>query len=122
MTAVMERTRVVMPGDPISQPPYLYREDEWAEMDAVKREAEEPDLCEWCPDEPPHPVRWQVYPRPGEFPAPGVLDELVRACACCTFGPRGLYERAKREAADDVDVRIEHLERDGRWVRWEPEF
>ncbi|MCG3757393.1 hypothetical protein [Amycolatopsis sp. Poz14] len=120
MTAVMERTRVVLGGPPVLRP-VIETEAGRAEWEAASTAAQEPEQCEWC-QQAKHLVRWRITPHPGDTPAPGVLDELVGACHCCTWGPAGLYERARREATDDRDIQVEHLERGGRWVRWETRF
>ncbi|MFF4600121.1 hypothetical protein [Amycolatopsis sp. NPDC001319] len=118
MTAVREH--VVLSGPPVPMPlvETAPGREEWQ---AASLAALQPEMCEWCGLD-GHVVRWHVYPHPGEHPTEGVLDELVSACACCTWGPRGLLKRAEEESADDRDIQVEHLDRSGRWVRFEARF
>lgn len=118
MTATREH--VVLSGPPVVTPLVL-TEPGLREWQAASEAAEQPDLCKHC-DRPGHVVRWQLYPHPGECPEPGVLDELVEACFCCTWGPNGLVARAEAESVDDRDIQVEHLDRAGRWVAFERRF
>ncbi|MFF4600601.1 hypothetical protein [Amycolatopsis sp. NPDC001319] len=117
MTAVVEREHVVLGGDPVLLPlvETVAGRAEWA---AASLAAQQPEQCRWCQHE-GHTVRWHVYPHPGENPAEGVLDELVSACFCCIWGPRGLLDRAERESVDDRPIEVEHCDRDGRWAHFE---
>ncbi len=66
-----------------------------------------------------HWVRWRAVPHQPD-PAPdGVLDREVEGCFCCFWGPRGLHERLVRESADDRDIRVEHLDKHGRWAAFD---
>ena len=86
--------------------------------------------CPWCQHE-GHFIRWRAYPvlDPGPCPPGDVLTELVEGCRCCLWG-RGPYRiaepllrRLRREAHDDRDIHVDHLDRrTGRWTRFETEF
>ncbi|RSD21967.1 hypothetical protein [Amycolatopsis eburnea] len=91
----------------------------------------EPHACPWCQHR-GHVVRWRAYPvlDPGPCPPGDVLTDLVEACWCCLWGtgpgPQRLAEplmdRLQREAFDGRDVHVEHLDRDGRWTKFETRF
>jgi len=86
--------------------------------------------CPWCQHE-GHWIRWRAYPvlDPGPCPPGDVITELVEGCRCCLWG-RGPYRiaepllhRLRREAHDDRDIHIDHLDRHtGRWTKFETEF
>lgn len=69
-----------------------------------------------------HPVTWRIHPRPGPFPPPSVITDLIECCTCCAWGcPEGFVARLERERFDDHDLVIERLV-DGRWFLFEQRF
>lgn len=95
---------------------------------AVHQESELNRPCTHCQQE-GHYVRWRATPHQPD-PAPeGVLDELVEACCCCLWasgamrvGGESLVRRLERESVDDRGIEVEHMDKHGRWSRFESRF
>ncbi|WP_033263317.1 hypothetical protein [Amycolatopsis vancoresmycina] len=76
-----------------------------------------------------HDVRWRGYPvlDPGPCPPGDVIQDVVEGCHCCFWGVPGrralsLYDRLTREAHQGRDVPVEHLDRRGRWSKFQTRF